>query len=55
MRMPDAPVVEAFAVPSSMPPTGIGEVGITPIAPAVGNAVFALTGRRVRDLPFSSG
>ncbi len=55
MRMPDAPVVEAFAIPSSAAPTGIGEVGMPPIAPAVGNAVFALTGRRVRDLPFSAG
>jgi isoquinoline 1-oxidoreductase subunit beta len=53
MRMPDAPAIDAFAIPSSERPRGIGEAGVPPIAPAVGNAIFALTGRRIRTLPFS--
>jgi isoquinoline 1-oxidoreductase beta subunit len=41
-------------VPSDESPTGIGELCTPPIAPAVGNALFALTGNRVRSLPFSA-
>ncbi|HOX20470.1 MAG TPA: xanthine dehydrogenase family protein molybdopterin-binding subunit [Gemmatimonadales bacterium] len=51
MRMPEAPVVEVHIVPSAEPPGGVGEAGVPPIAPAVANAVFALTGERVRRLP----
>jgi len=46
------PVVETHIVPSSMLPTGTGEPPVPPIAPAVGNAIFALTGKRLRKLPF---
>ncbi|MGA2761316.1 MAG: molybdopterin cofactor-binding domain-containing protein [Candidatus Cybelea sp.] len=53
LRMADAPLVDVYAVESSEKPTGIGEVCTPPIAPAVANAVFALTGKRVRTLPFS--
>jgi isoquinoline 1-oxidoreductase subunit beta len=53
LRMADAPAIEIHIVPSSEPPTGIGEVFTPPIAPAVGNAIFRLTGKRVRSLPFS--
>ncbi|MES2809123.1 MAG: molybdopterin cofactor-binding domain-containing protein [Bacteroidota bacterium] len=53
LRMKDAPleVIVKF-VPSEDPPTGLGEPGLPPIAPAVGNAVFAATGVRYRKLPF---
>ncbi len=53
LRMADAPSIEVHIVPSNANPTGVGEICTPPIAPAVGNAVFALTGKRVRQLPFS--
>ena len=53
LHMNDTPVIEAYQIPSPVAPTGIGEVGVPPIGPAIGNAVFALTGKRVRALPFS--
>jgi isoquinoline 1-oxidoreductase beta subunit len=45
------PVVEVHMVPSTEKPTGIGEPGLPPIAPAVVNAIASITGRRVRRLP----
>jgi isoquinoline 1-oxidoreductase beta subunit len=53
MRMADAPfeVIVKF-VPSEDAPTGLGEPGLPPIAPAVGNAIFAATGIRYRKMPF---
>lgn len=51
LRMSDMPKVEVYAVPSTAAPTGIGEPGVPPIAPALANAIFAATGKRVRDLP----
>ncbi|SOY57240.1 putative Isoquinoline 1-oxidoreductase subunit beta (large chain) (iorB) [Cupriavidus taiwanensis] len=51
-RITDAPVVEVFFVPSQDNPTGLGEPGVPPIAPAVANALFTLTGKRQRQLPF---
>ena len=51
LRMNDMPVVEVHIVPSSEAPTGVGEPGLPPIAPAVANAVAALTGKPVRRLP----
>jgi len=51
LRISECPVVDTFIVPSSESPGGIGEVGLPPIAPAVANAVFALTGERLRSLP----
>ncbi|MCC6069587.1 molybdopterin cofactor-binding domain-containing protein [Massilia sp. GCM10020059] len=51
-RMNDMPQVDVHIVPSSDPPTGIGEPGLPPLAPAFANAVFRLTGKRLRKLPF---
>jgi isoquinoline 1-oxidoreductase beta subunit len=50
-RMPDAPLVETVFIPSSEPPEGMGEPAVPPLAPAVANAVFKLTGQRLRSLP----
>ncbi len=55
LRIDRMPEVEVHIVPSTFPPTGVGEPGVPPIAPAVANAWFQLTGRRVRRLPFSRG
>ena len=51
-RMPHAPPVDVFFVKNDDPPTGLGEPGVPSIAPAIANAVFALTGKRLRKLPF---
>lgn len=51
LRMREMPIVEVHVVQSSEPPTGTGEPGVPPVAPAVVNAVFAATGKRVRKLP----
>ena len=51
LRANEMPVVEVHLVPGGDKPTGVGEPGTPPIAPAVANAVFALTGKRVRSLP----
>ncbi|HXE60885.1 MAG TPA: xanthine dehydrogenase family protein molybdopterin-binding subunit [Gemmatimonadaceae bacterium] len=51
MRMNEAPKIDVHIIESSEHPGGIGEPGLPPIAPAVANAVFALTKKRVRELP----
>ena len=53
VRMTEAPQVETWIVPSERPPGGIGEPGVPPLAPAVANALFALTGKRQRALPLA--
>jgi isoquinoline 1-oxidoreductase beta subunit len=53
LRLNEMPKVEVHIMPSSDKPGGIGEVGVPPIAPAVANAVFALTGQRLRELPLT--
>ncbi|MEQ1752615.1 MAG: molybdopterin cofactor-binding domain-containing protein [Micropepsaceae bacterium] len=52
VRMADAPVHEVRFIESGARTGGAGEPGTAPIAAAVGNAIFALTGKRIRDLPF---
>jgi isoquinoline 1-oxidoreductase beta subunit len=51
LRMNEMPVVEVHIVPSTEAPGGAGEPGTPPIAPAVCNAIFAATGKRIRRLP----
>jgi len=53
LRMNEMPVIEVHIVPGGEKPTGVGEPGVPPVAPAVANALFALTGKRVRSLPFA--
>ena len=54
LRIDAMPKVEAHIVPSAEPPTGVGEPGVAPIGPAVANAIFAATGKRIRVLPFGN-
>ena len=54
VRMDQMPRVEIHIVPSTVSPTGMGEPPVPPLAPAVLNALFAATGRRVRRLPLSA-
>jgi isoquinoline 1-oxidoreductase beta subunit len=53
-RMDEMPVIEVNIVPSDRKPTGIGEMGVPPVAPAVANAVFAITGKRIRHIPITA-
>ncbi len=54
LRMDEAPSVEVVIVDSDEAPSGVGEPGLPPIAPAVANAVFAATGQRLRSLPLKA-
>ena len=51
VRMSEAPEVDVYLVPSDEEPGGAGEPGLPPLAPAVANALFTLTGTRIRRLP----
>jgi len=51
LRMNEMPKVDVHLVPSTAPHGGVGEPGTPPIAPAVVNAIFAATGKRIRSLP----
>ncbi|MGE0665905.1 MAG: molybdopterin cofactor-binding domain-containing protein [Sphingomonadales bacterium] len=53
LRITEMPKIEVHIVPSKEKPTGVGEPGVPPIGPAVANAVFKATGKRVRSLPFA--
>ena len=52
LRMNEMPKVEVHIVPSAAAPTGVGEPGVAPLGPAVANAIFAATGKRIHVLPF---
>ncbi len=51
-RITDMPEINVHVVPSADPPTGIGEPGLPPLAPAFANAIAQLTGKPLRELPF---
>ena len=53
-RMNEAPLeTHVYIVESDAPPAGVGEPGVPPFAPALCNAIFAATGKRIRELPLS--
>ncbi|MGA8268542.1 MAG: xanthine dehydrogenase family protein molybdopterin-binding subunit, partial [Candidatus Acidiferrales bacterium] len=54
LRMHESPEIEVYIVPSTEHPTGVGEPGVPPAAPALANAIFAATGKRIRRLPIRS-
>ena len=53
LRMSDVPDIHTKIVTSENPPTGMGEIGVVAVAPAIANALFQLTGKRIRNLPMS--
>jgi isoquinoline 1-oxidoreductase subunit beta len=53
LKMADAPRIETHLIASARAPSGVGEPGTPPIAPALANALFVLTGRRLRELPLA--
>ncbi len=53
LRINEMPKVNVHLVPSTKPPTGVGEPGVPPLAPALANALYRATGKRFRDLPLA--
>jgi isoquinoline 1-oxidoreductase beta subunit len=51
--MEEMPQVDVHIIASTEKPTGVGEPGVPPIGPAIANAVFTVTGKRIRVLPVS--
>jgi len=54
LRLNETPELDIHIIPSDAAPGGIGETGVPPVAPAICNAIFAATGKRVRSLPISA-
>ncbi len=54
LRMRDMPHIEMRIVASYAAPTGVGEPGVPPVAPALASAIYAATGKRATDLPFAA-
>ena len=54
VRMRSVPQIEVHLIESTEPPTGVGEVSVPSVAPALANAIAALTGTRVRQLPINN-
>jgi len=54
VALADTPTIDSHFVRSTRPPSGVGEIAVPPLAPALGNALFALTGQRLRELPLQA-
>ena len=54
LRINEAPTIEVYIVKSSEPPGGMGEPGTSAVVPAIANAVFAATGKRLRKMPINT-
>ncbi|PCI45175.1 MAG: dehydrogenase, partial [Alphaproteobacteria bacterium] len=53
LRMSDMPKIEVHIITSSENPTGVGEPGVPPLAPALGNAIYQVSSERITALPFA--
>jgi len=53
LRLNETNVIEVYIVPSNEEMGGAGEPGVPPVAPALANALFAATGKRIRELPIT--
>ena len=54
LTLADTPQIETHLMPNDRPPSGVGEIAVPPVAPALAGALFMLTRRRWRDLPFTA-
>jgi isoquinoline 1-oxidoreductase beta subunit len=54
MRMSEVPEIHTKILATNNPPSGMGEIGVVTVAPAIANAVFQLTGKRLRHLPMTA-
>jgi isoquinoline 1-oxidoreductase beta subunit len=54
MRMSDVPEIHTKIITTNNPPSGMGEIGVVTVAPAIANAMFRLTGKRLRHLPMTA-
>jgi len=52
VRMNEVPEIEVYLIESNDPPRGTGEPGVPPLAPAMSNAIYSLTGKQPTSIPF---